>query len=99
MAQGNMAIEQVTMEICWHVFGGIFGDFSSAFYILPAIEGSGANLASERSQVGMGFLMAQEVFPSFVGAAAPRMVAVERHITGFQQSRPQANYKLTISSL
>lgn len=83
-----MATKQVTMEICWHDFDGIFEDFGSAFYILPAIECGRTNLASKGSQVRMGVLMTQEMFSSFVGAAAPRMVAVERHIKGLSTEPP-----------
>lgn len=41
VAQGDMAIEQVTMEICWHVFGRILGDFARIFtsYLRLKVEG------------------------------------------------------------
>ena len=46
MTLGDVAIEQVTMEICWHVLGGILWDFAR-IYVLPAVESGGTKLASE----------------------------------------------------
>lgn len=73
-----MTIEQVTMKIGWHAFGRILGGFAR-IYVLPAVESRRTNLASKRSQVGMGFLMAQEVLPSFVRAVALRVVTLEHY--------------------
>jgi hypothetical protein len=78
VTQGDMTIEQVTIKIYWYVFGGILGDCARIF-ALPAVESGRTNLAGKRSQVGMGFLMAQEVFPSFVRAVALRVVALEHY--------------------
>jgi hypothetical protein len=74
----DVAIEQVTIAICLHVFGGMLWGVAWV-YLLPAVESCRADLASERSQVGMGFLMAQEVFPSLVRATALGVMALERH--------------------
>lgn len=87
------------MEICWHVFGEILRNFAR-IYVLPAVESGRTKLANERSQVGMGFLMAQEVFPSFVRATAVRVMALERHghmsLQGVRRSRSQAYYEKSI---
>lgn len=102
VAQGDMTIEQVTMEICWHVFGGILGAFPR-IYVLPAVKSRRTNLASKRSQVGMGFLMAQEVFPSFVRAVALRVVALEHYgnmtLQAARRSRSQAHCEGLILNL
>ena len=78
MTLDGVAIEEVTIAICLRFFGGMLGGVAWVHF-LPAVESCRADLANERSQVGMGFVMAQEVFPSLVRATALGVMALERH--------------------
>lgn len=79
----DVALQQVTMEIS-------FTSWIECLGLLPSVERWGADLASERPQVDMDFLMTQEVFPSLVRAFTLWMMTLKRHSHMLLWSAPRS---------